>query len=283
MLRILHISSYVVLAVSVIAGAFITLNNKSTQSDVQSLLDSPLTAERYKGSLPASGGKDGSKSPLLVQADALGLRLNPPAPKTPPAPRTQPGAAAAAPTVRPSAPVVAKFDLLGICVNEGDPSLSMIYINIAGEGRKWVYQGETVGRLKIEQVKDSSVIYSDGATKNELTIAQQVSEIKSLLKSDHPEVAELPAASPVTVPAFDMPGGAPALRQPGATQPVTRLPIARPTPPTKPTRDPEKEREKMEAALNMMKQWKTDKPETGKAMTETMENLEKMITPKDEK
>ncbi len=271
MLRILHISSYIVLALSIVASAVVTMNRKGIGADVQEFLESPLTAERYKGNIPAGGIKDGSKSPLITQAEALSLRLNPPAPKvTTPNVRTQPGITAPPTAVRPTAPVVAKFDLLGTCVNESNPSLSMIYINIAGEGRKWVYEGETVGRLKIEQVKESSVVYSDGSNKNELSIAQTTSEIKSLLKSDNPEVVQTPAA-PAAI------GLPPAQRHLPARTTAPATTAIRAVPAPTPVIDQKQQKELLDASLKQMAEWKTGSEEEDKTLAEAMKNLEEMM------
>ena len=187
MLRLFQITSFVLLAVSIAVGVWVLLDHDNQGAYVDEFLESPLTAETYKGNLPSNANNDGAKAPLVAEAEALSLRLNPPAPKLQRPSRPGDSTPRNLPpqqTLRPQKPVIAKFDLLGTCVNTDRPELSMIYINVPGEGRKWVYQGEMVGRLKIDEVKAGSVVYSDGGTSNELPMLEQMSEVKSLLKSE---------------------------------------------------------------------------------------------------
>ncbi len=282
MLKIFQIISFVFLAVSIAVAVLVFTGRSDVDSEIRRFLESPLTAEKYKGSISAAIAADGSKSPLVSEAEALSLRLNPPPPPrqqaqaSSPSPRPQPAADPAA-AVRPQAPVVAKFDLIGTCVNHDAPELSMIYIDIPGEGRKWVYQGEVVGRLTIAKITENSVVYSDGGVSNELAISTVPSTIKSLLAEDAPEAA-LPAATVAETPSRRPEAAAPAgspRPTPIRTAPPTARAIQRPVAP--PMMSPEQQKQQLESSLELMSDWKTGDEEADKELAETMKSLQKLM------
>jgi hypothetical protein len=283
MLKLLQITSFILLAASIAGSGYLLVNRPRPDADVRAFLENPLTAETYKGNLPSAAGGEGSTPPLVAQAQALSLRLNPPAPKIerptnnmPSMPQGMPSAPA-----RPQKPVIAKFDLLGTCVNHDRPELSMIYINIPGEGRKWVYQGETVGRLQIENVKSNSVVYTDGGEERELAMVDQPSEIKSLLKSDQQNgAAQVPSASAAgsfTLPETGTARPAPTVRGQLPSAAANPRTVQRPTsePVTPP--DPAKQKEQIESSLEMLSNMKTGSEETDQQLSEAMKKMEEMM------
>jgi hypothetical protein len=277
MLKLLQITSFVLLGVSAAASVYFVISRDGAAGDVRAFLESPLTAQTYGGDLPDTMADGSSKAPLVVEAEALSLRLNPPPPKVA---RPDPGKSSpqspsqATPPqpARPKTPVVAKFDLLGTVVNHARPSLSMIFIDVPGEGQKWVYQGESVGRLRIDEVKEDSVVYSDGDNTAELAMVDHQSQIKSLLKSDNPQA---PAASPAAAAKPAAPGSA-------APRPARIAPqgVARPsraTPAPAPAYDPAEDKKKLESSLEAMGQWKTGSEEEDKNLAEAMKKVQEMM------
>ena len=297
MLKILQITSFILLAVSVATGIWVLVNYDQIDGYVRDFIDSPLTADKYKGNITAAIAADGSKPPLVSEAEELSLRLNPPPPPrqqptttTPSAPRT-PQTPTTAPA-RPQAPVIAKFDLIGTCVNHSAPELSMIYIDVPGEGRKWVYQGETVGRLEILEITETAVVYTDGGVENELALTVQPATVKSLLLEDQPE--QTPVAASQLPPAATEAGVAPSRQPPAVAQPSagaarrpapirTAPPAARtatPRPaPVAPSLSPQEQKAQLESSLQLMADWKTGDEEADKQLAETMKSLEKFMTP----
>ncbi|MCJ7777385.1 MAG: hypothetical protein MUP16_03635, partial [Sedimentisphaerales bacterium] len=96
-------------------------------------------------------------SPLVKQAEAFALYMNPP-PKPKPVVQAPP----VTPEIRPPAPVSPKFKLFGTSVYQTQPEMSLAFIDEPGKGLHWVKQSGEVGHLIIEQVKDGSVVVRDG-------------------------------------------------------------------------------------------------------------------------
>ncbi|MFI4913384.1 MAG: hypothetical protein ACIAQZ_17135 [Sedimentisphaeraceae bacterium JB056] len=283
MLRLFQITSFVLLAVSIAVGAWVLLDHDNQGAGVDEFLESPLTAETYKGNLPSNANNDGAKAPLVAEAEALSLRLNPPAPKLQRPSRLGDSTPRNLPpqqTLRPQKPVIAKFDLLGTCVNTDRPELSMIYINVPGEGRKWVYQGQMVGRLKIDEVKAGSVIYSDGGVENELPMLEQMSEVKSLLKSEVTDAGTQAAEQLAPAPA-DRDGPSPAAVTSPSVPPARRTVTRRPQPTAVAPRpapiDPTQQKETIEDSLKLMSQMKSGSEEGDKELTEAMQKMQEMM------
>ncbi len=146
-----------------------------------------------KGRPGAPGARDESQtSPLVKQAMAFALYLNPP---PPPPPKAAP--AAASPTAKPAppAPVTPKFNLIGTSFYAARPELSLALIDEPGKGLNWVRQGNTVGYLTIEQIKDGSIIIKDSQGASEMTVLAN-QPWRTLLKNPPPETQ--PVVSPTT-------------------------------------------------------------------------------------
>jgi len=114
-------------------------------------------------------------SPLVKQAEAFALYLNPP-----PKPKTESLASRSKP--RPKGPVSPKFKLIGTSLYALHPELSLALIDEPGKGLRWLRQSSKVGHLIIEQVKDGLVVVRDGEKTFELVAERP--EKRSLLKGD---------------------------------------------------------------------------------------------------
>jgi len=141
---------------------------------IEQFLNSAGAIEEFK---EAKGDKvKGSRqeiSPLIKQAEAFALYLNPP-----PAPETEPSVSRSEP--RPKGPVSPKFKLIGTSRYASHPELSLALIDEPGKGLRWVRQFSNVGHLIIEQVKDGLVVVRDGEKTFEL-VAERPGK-RSLLK-----------------------------------------------------------------------------------------------------
>jgi hypothetical protein len=107
--------------------------------------------------------KESQISPLVKQAEAFALYLNPPKPE----PSRQPVSHQAGDAPRPQS-VSPKFKLIGTSFYALHPDLSLALIDEPGEGFRWVRQSSEVGHLVIEQIKDGSIVIRDGQKTNEL-------------------------------------------------------------------------------------------------------------------
>jgi len=115
----------------------------------------------------ASANQD-KDPPLVKQAQMLEDILNPRV--------AQAAAPVAPPTIRgPTPPVqplkpTAKFDLVGISYSPSDPANSFAYIRLPDNTFQWIHPGSEIGHLVVKQVKNNSIICSDGQRMNEMTV-----------------------------------------------------------------------------------------------------------------
>ncbi len=122
--------------------------------------------------------------PLVKQAEAFGLYLNPPpkpVSKRPPRPN-RPDAAP-----RPKK-VSAKFTLVGTSYYELRPEESLALIDEPGKGFRWVRQSDELGHLVFEQIKDGVVVVRDGSRTYEI-FAERVKK-RSLIKGESSQETE---------------------------------------------------------------------------------------------
>ena len=112
-----------------------------------------------------SGDRSAERSPLIVQAEAFALLLNPPkGPEKPAAAALTVSPKPALPPVRPLAPAV-NFKLRGTTFYPHQPERSMALIAEAGaaEGsERWVREGTQVGHFVVVNIRGGSITYRDG-------------------------------------------------------------------------------------------------------------------------
>lgn len=160
MIKTLRITTIIAAILAVGFFAFPAVFGFRGDEQIEQFLKSPGAIEKFNKAKGAKLLKTGDQiSPLVKQAAAFGLYLNPP-PKPKPKPKT--------PTVRkPSLPppdpvkTTAKFTLIGTSYYASRPELSLAYIDEPGKGFHWVRQGSKVSHLVIEQVKDGSIVVKD--------------------------------------------------------------------------------------------------------------------------
>jgi hypothetical protein len=208
MIKTLRITS---IGVAVLAGLFFifpVVFGLEKDDRIEQVLDSPGAVEMYMETAARRNGGEAETSPLVKQAEAFALYLNPPAPARPKTEKP----AAAAPVQRPRPQeVAARFKLLGTSVHPAVPELSLALIEEPAKGTMWVRQSATVGHLVIEQVRDGSAVIRDGDKTFEL-VAERPKK-KSLVKGqDEPEPAAggqeaaPPGGEPASPGAAAMPG-----------------------------------------------------------------------------
>jgi hypothetical protein len=109
--------------------------------------------------------------PLIQQAQAFALHLNPP---HPPQPLAKPAPQVSSPMAQvqskpPSSS--AKFELHGISYYRPKPEESMALICEPGTGRRWVKQGDKLGHVTIEKITSTTIVYKDGDRTQEVALA----------------------------------------------------------------------------------------------------------------
>lgn len=190
MIKTLRITSIVagVLACGFLAFPFIF--GIRADPRVEELLKAADATEKFSSiQNQRTAKKDTQLSPLVKQAQAFALYLNPPAPKPEPEDPESPRA------IRPVV-ITPKFDLIGTSIHPTRPELSLALIDEPGKGLHWVRQSAKVEHLTIEQIKSGVVVVSDGSTTSEI-VAERPEKI-SLLRN--PPVGNTPVVSLVVPP-----------------------------------------------------------------------------------
>ncbi|MGD9109806.1 MAG: hypothetical protein PVG93_02590 [Phycisphaerales bacterium] len=174
------------------------VSGSGTNEQLQKILDTPSVVEKFQAQAGSARSSNDEDSPLVKQAQAFALYLNPPPPPKTPERKSKPRRSA---TPRPPGPVKAKFSLLGTSFYPLRPEMSLALIDEPGKGLRWVRQSSEVGHLIIEQVKDGEIVVRDGQRTFEL-VAERPKKV-SLLKGERTDLRETPpnrSSVPVTTP-----------------------------------------------------------------------------------
>jgi len=171
MIKTLRITSFLAAILAITFFVTLVVYGVQKDEDIEKYLNSPDVITQFKtakGNLAKTN--DNQISPLVQQAQAFSLILNPPKPKE--TTRTQPGRSkpnvAAEPNVKP------KFTIKGTSYFEANPELSMVLIDEPGKGTHWVKQSTMVGHLLIEDVKDGLVIVKSSEGTYELKLEEKL-------------------------------------------------------------------------------------------------------------
>jgi hypothetical protein len=200
MIKTMRITGFLVAALTLGLLILISARSMAANDKVESLLKIPGAAEQFQANL--AGKKDTSgeqETPLITQAKAFALRINPP---PPPAPVIK---APVAEAPRPQATITAKFKLIGTSYHIGDSNDSWALIDEVGKGLHWVKQGSKIGYLAIEKVGDGAVLINDNGKTYELTAdrAKKPDFVKSYtgtLENDKPIILLTPPIQPPPAP-----------------------------------------------------------------------------------
>ena len=189
MIKTLRITSILAAALAItIVGFFVFRIVYGVQSDekIKDFLSSPGVIEKFK---KAEGNRSktssGQNPPLVQQAQAFALYLNPPVSKN-----TQVGRNAT--NISAQLKTTPKFPVIGISYYEGRPEMSMALIDEPGKGIHWVKQSTTVGHFFIEQIKNDLVIVKSGTETFKLAAEREPSNSKSPPQSNSSSVSKKP-------------------------------------------------------------------------------------------
>ena len=174
MIKTLRITSIIAVVLAVVFFASPAVFGVRGDEQIEQFLNSAGVIEEFR---EAKGGKVEDRrheiSPLVKQAEAFALYLNPP-----PKPSTEPSVPRSEPRPKSVSP---KFGLIGTSRYALHPELSLALIDEPGKGLRWVKSFSNVGHLIIEQVKDGLVVVRDGESTFELVAERP--EKRSLLKA----------------------------------------------------------------------------------------------------
>lgn len=140
--------------------------------------------KKIKGSKKRRGA-DNQVSPLVKQAKAFSLYLNPPKPKPKPGTKLQKTLGRKSAIPKPKT-TTAKFKLIGTSYYQQQPEMSLALIDEPGKGLRWVWQSSKVGRLLFDQIKDGVVVIRDGKKTYEIAVEARPQR-RSLIKGKSPK------------------------------------------------------------------------------------------------
>ena len=157
MIKTLGIMSVLAVALAAVLIVFsVVVFGAGGDKDIEELLGEPGVIEKFNNSAGNKATRGTNEvSPLVQQAGAFALYLNPPKPKPSRSVKGRPSTVKRAPSATP------KFKVLGTSYYKGRPESSLAFIDEPGKGLHWVRQGSMVGHLLIQEVKDGIVVIKD--------------------------------------------------------------------------------------------------------------------------
>ncbi len=130
--------------------------------ELQSILDAPRVVTKFQESQgDKAQDRQDAISPLVREAEAFALYLDPPAP---PKGRTETPNIARTPRHLPGPQTTtAKFDLLGTCYSAASQSECFAYIQMQdGKTYRWVRTGDEIGYMTVKEIRRDSIVCWDG-------------------------------------------------------------------------------------------------------------------------
>ncbi len=136
------------------------------------------------------------RPPLVVQAEAFALLLNPPkSPETPPALTLAGSPKPALPAIRPPAPSANfKVRATSYYPNQREKSMALIAEAGAAEGsERWVKEGSQLGHFVIQEIRRGSITYRDGNNVREMMV-EPATSLPHLVRGVRPGARQVSAA-----------------------------------------------------------------------------------------
>ncbi len=243
MIKTLRITTVIVVVLAGVLFVIPVVFGAREDERVEKLLNGPSIIEQFNNT--AGGNAKPSQrriSPLVEQAQAFALFLNPPVTQN--RPPSRPVARRQQDIPRPETAVSAKFTLVATSVNESNPEQSFALINEPGKGIHWVRQSETVGHLDFELIKDGVVVVKDKQSTFEISTEERPT--MSTLLEGAPQVGARSPAQASSIPTSV------AAQRPTTSHVGTRPPFRPPTRPPQPQIGPE-ESAKLEELVDKLK------------------------------
>jgi len=168
MIKTLRITSVVAAILAGVFFVFPVVYGVRSHENIDEFLKSPGVREKFENAADKAKTSESRVSPLVEQAEAFALYLNPLKPTV------QKTAKGSKPTgISSRVSVTPKFKVFATSYCPENPEVSQALIDEPGKGRHWVRQSGKVGHLLIEQVKDGVVIVKSSTETFELLIEQK--------------------------------------------------------------------------------------------------------------
>ena len=171
MIKTLRITTIIAAALAVVFLVLPAVYGFRGDEGVEKLLKAPGAVEQFKKAKGARAKEQEDQTPPLVQqAEAFALYLDPPPASTPERPRTTREPRETAATIRKTPETKPKFKLIGTSVYASRPDQSLALIDEPGSGLAWVSEKSKVGHLTIEHIKDGVLVVKGSEKSYEVTI-----------------------------------------------------------------------------------------------------------------
>jgi hypothetical protein len=192
MIKTLRITSVVAAVLAGVFFVFPVIYGVRSDNSIDKFLKLPSAKEKFENAADTKTKTgESQESPLVKQAEAFALYLNPDKPavaKTPKGIKTTTN-------IDSKVTVTPKFPVLATIFYPENPTLSQALIDEPGRGRHWVRQSGMVGHLFVEQVKDGLVVLKSSEETYNLEIQEKAETVlpgkaspASLLKSSQSSV-----------------------------------------------------------------------------------------------
>ncbi len=201
MIKTLKITSMLTAATAVIFVLFLVGFGLRGDPKIEEFLKAPGAIEKFKQRAEKQSRPTDQISPLVKQAMAFALRLNPPKPKPPKPKKEKPKVVKKVERPReipkPKTPVSTKFNLVATVRYDLYPEKSLALLDLtAKKNNKWYRQGEQVGHLTIHQINDGSIVlFQNGKYNSEILVPKPKKTIRSLLKSEADDSKQPPSTT----------------------------------------------------------------------------------------
>ena len=204
MVKTLRITSVVAVMIAIAIFVLPIKYGVRTDANIESFLSTPGVVEKFKTS---SGNRKqiptNQVHPLVQQAQAFALILNPPKPPAPPRPvRPSQGRITVLDKNAKNSPM---FKVKATIFYADYPELSQALIDEPGKGSHWVRQSSTVNHLFIAQVKNGVIVVKNGDESFEL----KAEERKLSFPAPLPVGRSIPKSNPAIRPIRTLPPPAP--------------------------------------------------------------------------
>jgi len=175
MIKTLRITSVVAAILAGVFFVFPVVYGVRSDERIDEFLKLPSVRDKFENAADNKAKTGESReSPLVEQAEAFALYLNPLKPTIQKASK-----GAKTTDIAGRLPVTPKFKVFATSYFAENPDLSQALIDEPGRGRHWVRQSSMVGHLLVEQVKDGLVVVKSSKETFELEIEPKP-ETKSL-------------------------------------------------------------------------------------------------------
>ncbi len=169
MINTLRITGVIAVILAGVLFVFPVVFGVRSDEFINEFLGSPGAREKFEKAASSKAQNTQERaSPLVQQAEAFALYLNPPKSGMAAGPK-EPKAIGLVPNMPSVGP---RFKVFGTSYCQNNPELSLALIDEPGRGRRWVRQSSTVGHLVIDQVKDGIVVVKSNEETYELPVEQ---------------------------------------------------------------------------------------------------------------